>query len=60
MRLKEFYDWKQVPEEAICSYTYDLQKKLTKIQYKELNKVPDADGMLKGQLVLSLKTLLAL
>lgn len=54
-RLKEFYDRKQMPGETIRSYAYDLQEKLSIIQNREPSRVPDADGVLKEQLVLGLK-----
>ncbi|XP_052392086.1 uncharacterized protein LOC127939541 [Carassius gibelio] len=54
-RLKEFYDRKQMPGETIRSYAYDLQEKLSIIQSREPSRVPDADGVLKEQLVLGLK-----
>ncbi len=54
-RLKEFYDRKQMPGETIRSYAYDLQEKLSIIQSREPSRVPDADGILKEQLVLSIK-----
>jgi len=51
-RLKEFYDRKQMPGETIRSYAYDLQEKLSIIQNRDPSRVPDADGVLKEQLVL--------
>ncbi len=54
-RLKEFYDRKQMPGETIRSYAYDLQEKLSIIQSREPSRVPDADGILKEQLVLGIK-----
>ncbi|XP_048062052.1 uncharacterized protein LOC125277609 [Megalobrama amblycephala] len=54
-RLKEFYDRTQMPGETIRSYAYDLQEKLSIIQNRKPSRVPDADGVLKDQLVLGLK-----
>lgn len=54
-RLKEFYDRKQMPGETIRSYAYDLQEKLSIIQSRDASRVPDADSVLKEQLVLGFK-----
>lgn len=54
-RLKEFYDRKQMPGETIRSFAYDLQGKLTIIRNRESSRVPDADGILKEQLVLGFR-----
>ncbi len=44
-----------MPGETIRSYAYDLQEKLSIIQSREPSRVPDADGILKEQLVLGIK-----
>lgn len=54
-RLKEFYDRKQVSGETIRSYAYDLQEKLNRVLNRDAGRVPDADAVLKEQLVLGLK-----
>lgn len=41
--------------ETIRSYAYDLQEKLNIIQNREPSRVPDADAVLKEQLMLGLK-----
>ncbi|KAL7883683.1 hypothetical protein SRHO_G00013410 [Serrasalmus rhombeus] len=54
-RLKEFYDRRQMPGETVRSYAYDLRERLSKIQHREKDRVPDAEGVLKEQLVLGLR-----
>ncbi len=44
-----------MPGETIRSNAYDLQEKLNIIQSQEPSRVPNADGVLKEQLVLGLK-----
>ncbi|XP_076843062.1 uncharacterized protein LOC143487779 [Brachyhypopomus gauderio] len=54
-RLKEFYDRIQMPGETIRSYAYDLQEKLSRVLSRDSKRVPDADAVLKEQLVLGLR-----
>lgn len=54
-RLKDFYDRKQMQGEMIRSYAYDLQERLSRIQRREPGRVPDAESVLKEQLVLGLR-----
>lgn len=54
IRLKEFYDCRQMPGETIHSYGYDLQEKLSITLSRDPSRVPDADAVLKEQLVLGL------
>lgn len=54
-RLKDFYERKQMPGETIRSYAYDLQERLSRVQRREPNRVPEAESVLKEQLVLGLR-----
>ncbi|KAI4904285.1 hypothetical protein NFI96_007443, partial [Prochilodus magdalenae] len=54
-RLKEFYERKQMSGETIRAYAYDLQEKLNRVLSRDSDRVPDADAVLKEQLVLGLK-----
>lgn len=54
-RLKDFYERKQMQGETIRSYAYDLQERLSKVQRREPDRVPDAESVLKEQLVLGLR-----
>lgn len=54
-RLREFYDRKQAPGETIRGYAYDLQEKLNRVKRRDETRVPDAEAMLKEQLVLGLR-----
>lgn len=54
-RLNAFYERKQMQGETIRSYAYDLQERLSKVQRREPNRVPDAESVLKEQLVLGLR-----
>lgn len=44
-----------MPGETIRSYAYDLQEKLMRVHSRDPQRVPEADGMLKEQLVLGLR-----
>ncbi|XP_051549719.1 uncharacterized protein LOC127438277 [Myxocyprinus asiaticus] len=54
-RLKDFYERKQMQGETIRSYAYDLQERLSRVQRREPNRVPDAESVLKEQLALGLR-----
>ncbi len=54
-RLKHFYERKQMQGETIRSYAYDLQERLSRVKCREPNSVPDAESVLKEQLVLGLR-----
>ncbi|KAK3536658.1 hypothetical protein QTP86_015450, partial [Hemibagrus guttatus] len=51
-RLKDFYERKQM--QTIRSYSYDLQLRLSRVQRRESNSIPDAESVLKEQLILGL------
>uniref|UniRef100_A0A3B1JKD5 Gypsy retrotransposon integrase-like protein 1 n=1 Tax=Astyanax mexicanus TaxID=7994 RepID=A0A3B1JKD5_ASTMX len=54
-RLKEFYERRQMSGETIRVYAYDLQEKLNRVLSRDSDRVPDANTVLKEQLVLGLK-----
>lgn len=54
-RLKEFYDRKQQPGEMTRPYAYDLQERLNRILRRDPDRIPNADAVLKEQLVLGLR-----
>lgn len=54
-RLKEFFERKQEPGETIRAYAYDLQERMSKVERRDPQRVPDPDTVLKEQLVLGLR-----
>ncbi|XP_065435190.1 uncharacterized protein LOC135977995 [Chrysemys picta bellii] len=54
-RLKEFFERKQEPGETIRAYAYDLQEKMSRVERRDPQRVPDPDTVLKEQLVLGLQ-----
>ena len=55
IRLREFYDRKQMAGERIRSYGYDLQEKLRRLKRCDTKCISDPDTMLKEQFVLGLR-----
>lgn len=51
IRLREFYDHKQITDANIKTFAYDLQGKLSRIRCRD----PDPDLVLEEQFVLSLR-----
>ncbi|XP_065423165.1 uncharacterized protein LOC135975608 [Chrysemys picta bellii] len=54
-RLKEFFERKQEPGETVRAYAYDLQERMSKVERRDPQRVPDPDTVLKEQLVLGLR-----
>lgn len=55
IRLREFYDRKQMAGERIRTYGYDLQEKLCHLKRRDSKCISDPDAMLKEQFVLGLR-----
>ena len=55
IRLREFYDRKQMAGERIRAYGYDLQEKLRRLKRRDSKCISDPDSMLKEQFVLGLR-----
>lgn len=55
IRLRDYYDRRQMPNERIRAYGYDLQEKLHHLKRRDPSCIPDPEVMLKEQFLLGLK-----